>query len=43
MDFIIACMFIITIIALYVPTIHIRLTKKVLKTLEQIEANSRKQ
>jgi hypothetical protein len=42
MDWIIGCLLIITIIALYVPIIHIRMTNKVLKVLEQIEANTRK-
>jgi len=42
MDWIIGCLLIITVIALYVPIIHIRLTNKVLKALEQIEANTRK-
>ena len=42
MEWIIACLLIITVIAVYVPIVHIRTTKKVLKTLEQIEANTRK-
>ena len=43
MEWIIACLLVITVIAIYSPIIYIRLTKKILKTLEQIEANTRKQ
>ena len=32
----------ITLLAIYVPTIYIRKTNKILKLLEQIEANTRK-
>ncbi len=32
----------VTLLAVYVPTIYIRKTNKVLKLLEQIEANTRK-
>jgi len=42
MEFVIGCMLIVTIIALYVPIVHIRLTNKVLKALQQIEINTRK-
>ena len=42
MEFVIGCMLIVTIMALYVPIVHIRLTNKVLKTLQQIEINTRK-
>ncbi len=33
---------VIALLALYVPTIYIRKTNKILKLLEQIEANTRK-
>ena len=42
MEFIIGCLLVITVISLYVPIIHIRLTNKVLKALQQIELNTRK-
>lgn len=42
MEWIVGCVLIITIISLYFPIIHIRLTNKVLKALQQIEANTRK-
>ncbi len=42
MEWLIACLLVITIIAVYFPIAHIRLTNKVLKALEQIEANTRK-
>ena len=42
MEFVIGCMVIVTIMALYVPIVHIRLTNKVLKALQQIEINTRK-
>jgi hypothetical protein len=42
MEFIVGCLLIVTIIALYFPIIHIRLTNKVLKALQQIEINTRK-
>ena len=42
MEFIVGCLVIVTIIALYFPIIHIRLTNKVLKALQQIEINTRK-
>jgi hypothetical protein len=42
MEFVIGCMLIVTIMALYVPIVHIRLTNKVLKALQQIEINTRK-
>ena len=32
----------VTLLAIYVPTIYIRKTNKILKLLEQIEANTRK-
>ena len=32
----------VTLLAIYVPTIYIRKTNKILKVLEQIEANTRK-
>lgn len=37
-----ACVIIIAALAIYVPTIYIRKTNKVLKLLEQIAANTRK-
>jgi len=42
MEWLIVCLLVITIIAVYFPLVHIRLTNKVLKALEQIEANTRK-
>jgi len=42
MEWIVGCLLIVTVIAIYVPIIHIRLTNKVLKTLQQIETNTRK-
>jgi hypothetical protein len=42
MEFPVACLIIITIVLLYVPIVHIRLTNKVLKALQQIEINTRK-
>ena len=38
----VACLLIITIIAIYFPIAHIRLSNKVLKALEKIENNTRK-
>ncbi len=43
MSWLIGCVLVITIIAVYFPMAYIRLTTQVLKTLEQIEANTRKQ
>lgn len=37
-----ACVVLVALLAAYVPTIYIRKTNKVLKLLEQIEANTRK-
>ncbi len=37
-----ACAVLVALLAAYVPTIYIRKTNKVLKLLEQIEANTRK-
>jgi hypothetical protein len=42
MMWVIGCLFVIAAIAVYFPTIYIRRTDKILKILEQIEANSRK-
>ena len=42
MEFTVGCLLVITIILLYVPIVHIRLTNKVLKALQQIEINTRK-
>jgi hypothetical protein len=36
------CVFVITVMALYIPIVHIRLSNKVLKKLDEIEANTRK-
>ena len=36
------CVIIITVVALYLPLAHIRLSNKILKCLEKIEANTRK-
>jgi len=36
------CIIFIALLAVYVPTIYIRKTNKVLKLLEKIEANTRK-
>ena len=36
-----ACVFIITVMALYIPIVHIRISNKILKCLEQIETNTR--
>jgi hypothetical protein len=38
----IACLLIVTIIAIYFPIAHIRLSNKILKTLERIEENTGK-
>ncbi len=35
------CVFIITVMSLYLPIAHIRLSNKILKHLEQIENNTR--
>ena len=37
-----ACLAIVVLFALYVPTVYIRKTNKVLKLLEQIAANTRR-
>jgi hypothetical protein len=42
MEYLIGCVLIITCIAIYFPVMHIRKTNKLLKILEQIEANTRK-
>ncbi len=42
MQWITACLLFITGIVAYFPVIYIRKTNKLLKTLEQIEANTRK-
>jgi hypothetical protein len=36
------CVVVIALLALYVPTIYIRDTRKVIQLLEKIEANTRK-
>jgi hypothetical protein len=42
MEFVIACLIVITIMALYAPIVLIRTNNKILKALEKIEANTRK-
>ena len=42
MEWLIACLLIITCIAVYFPIAHIRKTNKLLRVLERIEANTRK-
>ncbi len=37
-----ACVVLIALMVIYVPTVYIRKTNKVLKLLQQIEANTRK-
>ena len=37
-----ACVVLVALMAIYVPTLYIRKTNKILKLLEQIEANTRK-
>ncbi len=43
MTWVVGCLIVITIIAIYFPMAYIRLTNKVLKTLEKIEYNTRNQ
>ena len=43
MNWIVACLIVVTGICIYFPTIYIRKTNRILKVLEQIEANTRKQ
>ena len=43
MQWIIACLLLITGITIYFPTLIIRKSNRMLKVLEQIEANTRKQ
>jgi hypothetical protein len=38
----IMCIVAIALLAIYVPTVYIRKTNKILKLLERIEANTRK-
>ena len=38
----IICIAVVAVLAIYVPTIYIRKTNKMLKLLERIEANTRK-
>jgi hypothetical protein len=38
----VACLMVIALVAVYVPTVYIRKTNKMLRLLEQIEANTRK-
>ncbi len=42
MEYLIACVLLITCIAIYFPIIHIRKSNKLEKILKQIEANTRK-
>ncbi len=42
MEWLVGCLLVITVITVYFPIAHIRLTNKVLKALEQIEVNTRK-
>lgn len=42
MEILVACVLFITGIAAYFPVVYIRKTNKLLKTLEQIESNTRK-
>ena len=42
MQILIACVLVITLLAIYGPIIYIRKTNKLQKVLEQIEANTRK-
>jgi hypothetical protein len=37
-----ACVVLLALTAVYVPTVYIRKTNKILKLLEQIQANTRK-
>jgi hypothetical protein len=39
---VLASLVLIALVAVYVPTIYIRKTNKLMKTLERIEANTRK-
>ena len=42
MQWLIACLLIITGMTIYFPTVLIRKSNRILKVLEQIEANTRK-
>jgi hypothetical protein len=42
MEALIACVLVITCVALYAPIMYIRKTNQLQKTLDQIEANTRK-
>ncbi len=42
MEWLIGCVFLITIVVVYFPFAYIRMNKKVLKALEQIETNTHK-
>ena len=42
MEWLVGCVLVITLISLYFPIIHIRLMNKALKSLQQIEINTRK-
>ena len=43
MQWLIACLLVITFVTIYFPTLIIRKSNRMLKVLEQIEANTRKQ
>jgi len=42
MDWVVACLLFITGVVAYFPVVYIRKTNKLMKILEQIEANTRK-
>ena len=42
MEWLIACLLLITGMTIYFPTVLIRKSNRILKVLEQIEANTRK-
>ena len=42
MQWIIACLLVITAVTIYFPTVIIRKSNRILKVLDQIEANTRK-
>ncbi len=42
MQYVVGCLLFITGIVAYVPTVYVRKTNRIIKLLEQIEANTRK-
>ncbi len=42
MEWVIGCLLVITIIAVYFPIAYLRLSNKMLKIMEQVEINTRK-